>query len=156
MAKEVKTRLPVRYIDEIPLKPILSDEDMEIYFNVMKRVNRYQNLTLEKVIVELEKEINMYRNRIQSLIKSDTEKYFLPYQEKETKRKMRKQINSLNNELETLRNVIKEELFTKFMAKLGEPEENKRLKKENKRLRIQNKNLKDKIKGGKNKNVRKS
>ena len=156
MAKEVKTRLPVRYIDEIPLKPILSDEDMEIYFNVMKRVNHYQNLTLEKVIVELEKEINMYRNRIQSLIKSDTEKYFLPYQEKETKRKMRKQINSLNNELETLRNVIKEELFTKFMAKLGEPEENKRLKKENKRLRIQNKNLKDKIKGGKNKNVRKS
>lgn len=85
-----------------------------------------------------------------------TEKYLLPYQEKETKRKMRKQINSLNNELETLRNVIKEELFTKFMAKLGEPEENKRLKKENKRLRIQNKKLKDEIKGGKNKNVRKS
>ena len=76
MAKEVKTPLPERYIDEIHFKPMLSDEDMEIYFNVMKRVNRYQNLTLEKVIVELEKEIKMYRNRIQSLTKSDNVTWF--------------------------------------------------------------------------------
>ena len=70
-------------------------------------------------------------------------------QEKETsKRKMRKRINSLENQVETLESTIKDELYTIFMAKLGEPEENKRLKKENKKLRLQNKQLKEIIKEG--------
>lgn len=69
---------------------------------------------------------------------------------KETsKRKMRKRINSLENQVETLESTIKDELYTIFMAKLGEPEENKRLKKENKKLCLQNKQLKKIIKEGK-------
>ena len=63
MEKKIKIVLPERYIDEVHLRPILSDEDMKIYFKVMKRVNPYQNLTLEKVIVELDKEINLYRTK---------------------------------------------------------------------------------------------
>lgn len=69
MAQKIK--LPERYIDELHLVPTLSDEDMKIYFKVMKRVNPYQNLTLEKVIVELEKEIEAYRNRIKNMSNND-------------------------------------------------------------------------------------
>lgn len=71
-------------------------------------------------------------------------------QEKEpSKRKMRKQINSLENKVETLEDIIKSELYKEFMQnmqKLSEPLEVERFKKENKRLRQQVKSLKEIIK----------
>ena len=58
------------------------------------------------------------------------EMQLIPCQEKETsKRKMRKQINSLELQVITLEGIIKDELFKEFMAKLGEPAEINRLKK---------------------------
>lgn len=75
------------------------------------------------------------------------------YQEKESsKRKMRKRINSLETENETLRNTIKDELYKEFMKKLSEPEENRRYKEDNIRLRKQIKLLKQIIKEGKDGN----
>lgn len=65
------------------------------------------------------------------------------------KSKERVKINTLENEVCTLKGIIKDNLYKEFMAKLGEPLEIQRLKKENKRLRKQNKMLKDIIKGGK-------
>lgn len=44
-------------------------------------------------------------------------------------------INTLENENETLKSVIKDELYKTFMEKLNEPMETKRLKEENRRLR---------------------
>ena len=62
-----------------------------------------------------------------------------------TQKKVRdiRRLNTLENELETLKNIIKSELYKEFMKKLGEPVENERLRKENKRLRQQNKSLKE-------------
>lgn len=59
-----------------------------------------------------------------------------------------REINTLKLEVETLKNSIKEELYKEFMKKLGEPEDNERLRKENKRLRQQVKSLKEIIKEG--------
>ena len=58
-------------------------------------------------------------------------------------------INSLENEIETLNNSIKDELYKEFLKKLGETTENERLKKENKILRKKVKTLKEIIKEGK-------
>ena len=58
-----------------------------------------------------------------------------------------RKINTLENENETLKNTIKDELYKEFMKKLGETAENDRLKKENKKLRIKIKELKEIIKG---------
>ena len=63
--------------------------------------------------------------------------------------KQQRQINTLENKVEALKNFIKEELYKEFMKKLGEPLDNERLRKENKRLRQQVKTLKDIIKEGK-------
>lgn len=63
-----------------------------------------------------------------------------------SKWKMRKRINSLESENEILKEVIQDELYKKFMDKLGEPEKIQRLTEENKRLRLQNKNFKEEIK----------
>lgn len=63
-----------------------------------------------------------------------------------SKWKMRRRINSLESENEILKEVIKDELFKKFMDKLGEPEKVKRLTEENKRLRLQNKSFKEELK----------
>ena len=52
-----------------------------------------------------------------------------------------RKINTLENENETLKNTIKDELYKEFMKKLGEPLEVSRLKRENKRLRKQKKEL---------------
>ena len=73
--------------------------------------------------------------------------------EKESKkRKMRKRINTLETENETLKNTIKDELYKIFMKKLAEPEESKRYKEDNIRLRKQIKVLKQIIKEGKDGN----
>ena len=60
--------------------------------------------------------------------------------------KMQKRINTLENEVETLQNTIKDELYNAFMSKLNESVEVDRLKKENKRLKLKVKSLKDIIK----------
>lgn len=61
--------------------------------------------------------------------------------------KLKRKINTLENQVETLENSIKDELYKEFMKKLGETAENDRLKKENKKLRIKIKELKEIIKG---------
>lgn len=61
--------------------------------------------------------------------------------------KLNKKINTLENQVETLENSIKDELYKEFMKKLGETTENDRLKKENKKLRTKIKDLKEIIKG---------
>ena len=61
--------------------------------------------------------------------------------------KLKRKINTLENQVETLENSIKDELYKEFMKKLGETVENDRLKKENKKLRIKIKELKEIIKG---------
>lgn len=60
--------------------------------------------------------------------------------------KLQQRINTLENENETLKNVIKDELYKEFMKKLAEPMEVERLRKENKKLRLQIKNLRRKEK----------
>lgn len=60
--------------------------------------------------------------------------------------KMQKRINTLENEVETLQNIIKDELYNAFMSKLNESVEVDRLKKENKKLKLKVKSLKDIIK----------
>ena len=62
--------------------------------------------------------------------------------------KLNKKINTLENQIETLENSIKDELYKEFMKKIGETAEVDRLKKENKRLRIKIKDLKEIIKEG--------
>lgn len=62
------------------------------------------------------------------------------------KREMRKRINTLENELDTLKEIIKGELYKSFMDKLGEPDTLKRLKEENKKLRQRIKSYKEEIK----------
>ena len=56
--------------------------------------------------------------------------------------KAQMKINSLENEIETLNNSIKDELYKEFLKKLGESTENERLRKENKILRKKVKTLK--------------
>lgn len=60
--------------------------------------------------------------------------------------KKQRRINTLELQVETLENIIKDELYKEFMAKLAEPAELQRVKKENKRLRLQVKSLKEIIK----------
>ena len=61
--------------------------------------------------------------------------------------KLKRKINTLENQVETLENSIKDEINKEFKKKLGETAENDRLKKENKKLRIKIKELKEIIKG---------
>ena len=63
--------------------------------------------------------------------------------------KAQMKINSLENEVETLTNSIKDELYKEFLKNLGDSAENERLKKENKNLRKKVKVLKEIIKEGK-------
>ncbi len=63
--------------------------------------------------------------------------------------KAQMKINSLENEVETLTNSIKDELYKEFLKNLGDSVENERLKKENKNLRKKVKVLKEIIKEGK-------
>ena len=69
-----------------------------------------------------------------------------------TKRKLRKRINTLELENETLKNIIKNELYKTFMKKLNDSEVDKRYKEENIRLRKQIKVLKQIIKEERNGN----
>lgn len=57
--------------------------------------------------------------------------------------KLYKRINTLENENETLKNIIKDELYNAFMNKLYETDEIQRLKDENKRLRRKNEQRKN-------------
>jgi len=54
--------------------------------------------------------------------------------------KLQHQINTLENENETLKNIIKEELYQEFMEYVDIKEENERLKETNKKLRSKIKN----------------
>ena len=63
--------------------------------------------------------------------------------------KVNQRIKTLENEVETLNNSIKDELYKEFLKKLDESTENERLKKENKMLRKKIKVLKEIIKEGK-------
>lgn len=60
--------------------------------------------------------------------------------------KKQRKINSLENELESLKSIIKDELYKEFMNKIGETNECNRLRKENSRLRSKVKELKEIIK----------
>ena len=68
----------------------------------------------------------------------------------DSKRKLRKRVNTLELENEVLKNTIKDELYKIFMKKLNEPEENRRYKEDNIRLRKEIKILKQIIKEGEN------
>ena len=75
------------------------------------------------------------------------------FEEKEsTKRKLRKEINTLEAENETLKNIIKNELYKAFMKKLNDSEADKRYKEDNIKLRKQIKVLKQIIKEERNGN----
>lgn len=63
--------------------------------------------------------------------------------------KAQQKIGKLENEVETLTNSIKDELYKEFLKNLGDSAENERLKKENKNLRKKVKVLKEIIKEGK-------
>lgn len=56
--------------------------------------------------------------------------------------KLKGKINTLENENNTLREIMKDELWKAFINKLGEPEEIERLRTENKRLRAKINELK--------------
>ena len=60
----------------------------------------------------------------------------------------RKKINTLENENQTLKNAIKDELYKEFMKRLGEPLEVSKLKREKKSLRKQKKELQEIIREG--------
>lgn len=49
--------------------------------------------------------------------------------------KLQQRINSLENENETLKNIIKEELYTEFMEYVDVRTENNKLKAENKKIK---------------------
>lgn len=57
-----------------------------------------------------------------------------------------KKINSLENELETLKSNVKDELYKKLMEKFDEPLVIQRLRKENKRLKEKIEKMKGEIK----------
>lgn len=63
--------------------------------------------------------------------------------------KTQQKIRRLENEIETLNNSIKDELYKEFLKKLADSTESERLKKENKMLRKKTKILKEIIKEGK-------
>lgn len=62
--------------------------------------------------------------------------------------KLNRRINTLENDVETLQNIIKEELYKEFINNINDTSEIKRLKEENKKLRLKVKDLKEIIKGG--------
>lgn len=68
-----------------------------------------------------------------------------------TQKKVRdiRRLNTLENELETHKNIVKSDLYKLFMDRLGEQYELDRYKKDNKRLRQQVKTLKELLKEGK-------
>lgn len=62
--------------------------------------------------------------------------------------KLNRRINTLENDVETLQNIIKEELYKEFINNINDTSEIKRLKEENKKLKLKVKDLKEIIKGG--------
>lgn len=68
--------------------------------------------------------------------------------------KMQIRINTLENELDTLKATVKDELYKTFMKKLNEPMELERYKADNKALRKKVKILKEMLKEENKANVR--
>lgn len=58
-----------------------------------------------------------------------------------------KKVNTLENKVEMLENVIKDELYNRFMENIEMVNQVEKLRKENKRLREKNKALRDIING---------
>ena len=58
-----------------------------------------------------------------------------------------KRVNTLENKVEMLENVIKDELYNRFMENIEMVNQVEKLRKENKRLREKNKALRDIING---------
>lgn len=58
---------------------------------------------------------------------------------------LRKKVNTLELELETLKQTIKDELYIEFMKKLDEPAKSQSLRKDNKMLRKKVKVLKEEL-----------
>lgn len=58
---------------------------------------------------------------------------------------LNKRINTLENENDMLKEIIKDELYKDFIEKLGEPDAFAKMKIENKRLRLKVKELQDKL-----------
>lgn len=76
-------------------------------------------------------------------VKRKSKKDFCSIDELPSKYKMRKKINTLELEKETLEEIIKSELYKDFLDKLGESETIKNLREENKKLRLKIKSLKE-------------
>jgi uncharacterized protein Yka (UPF0111/DUF47 family) len=68
---------------------------------------------------------------------------------------LNRKVNTLENENDILREIIKNELYKDFIMKLDEEDTIKRLKDENKRLRLKVKELQRIINDGSNKKVKK-
>ena len=64
------------------------------------------------------------------------------------KKQENKIINTLENKIETLEDILKEELYNNFCDLVNAKEENIRLREENKRLRKTSKKLKEELKNG--------
>lgn len=62
---------------------------------------------------------------------------------------MQRRLNTLEAEVKTLQDIIKDELYKTFMEKLKEPTEIARYKRENKNLRAKVKTLRSLLKGDK-------
>lgn len=62
---------------------------------------------------------------------------------------LQRKINTLEAEVKTLQDIIKDELYKTFMEKLKEPTEIARYKRENKNLRAKVKTLRSLLKGDK-------
>ena len=57
----------------------------------------------------------------------------------------RKKINTLELEVDCLKNILKDNLYEKFMSNLKQEDDCKRIKSENKRLRLKIKKLQKKL-----------
>lgn len=58
---------------------------------------------------------------------------------------LKHQINRLENENETLKNIIKQELYDEFMNYVDIKEENEKLREQNKKLRAKQKEFQSKL-----------
>lgn len=67
---------------------------------------------------------------------------------------LNRRLNTLENENDILREIIKNELYKDFIQKLDEQETIKKLRADNRRLRLKNKELQKLLTDGNNKKVK--